>query len=197
CHCHNPESEKMAVKAGFDVIEHCVFTDDEAIAMIRGANKIVTTTLAHRTDEAIEEAIRGGATEFMIAKQRRIQPFCYETFRRMHEAGIRIAMGTDMGLDQGTHEIELFTKLGMTNMEALVAATKVAAEACSLGNETGTLDVGKYADIVAVNGDPLQDIRAYQDRENIRMVMKEGRVNIDKRKGHEKSVIQNWNWKIV
>ncbi|MFC1937943.1 amidohydrolase family protein, partial [Chloroflexota bacterium] len=197
CHCHNAEAEKMAVRAGFDTIEHCVFTDDEAIAMIRDANKLVTPTLAHRTDEAIEEAARGGATEFTIAKQRRIQSFCYETFRKMHEAGVRLAMGTDVGVDAGTHEIELYVKLGMTPMEALQSATKVAAEACWLGNETGTLDVGKYADIVAVNGDPLQDIKVYQDRENIRLVMKEGMVYIDKRPGHERYVIHNWNWKVV
>ena len=85
----------------------------------------------------------------------------------------------------------------MTPMEAIQTATKNAAETLKLDKITGTLDVGKYADVIAVNGDPLADVRVLRDRQNIRMVMKEGTAWIDKRKGHEKSVVQNWNWKIV
>ncbi|MFC1937708.1 amidohydrolase family protein [Chloroflexota bacterium] len=85
----------------------------------------------------------------------------------------------------------------MTLMEAIQTATKNATEAIWLGKDTGTLDVGRYADVIAVKGEPLADIRVLRESQNIRMVMKDGRVWIDKRKAYEKSVIQKWNWKIV
>ncbi|MFC1937921.1 amidohydrolase family protein, partial [Chloroflexota bacterium] len=197
CHCFTPTSQKMAVRAGVDTIDHCVFTDDEALAMMKQANSVMIPTLANRTDRDIEQWRLGGGSEFIIQKLKRIQPYCFETFERVYKAGIKIAAGTDAGLDAITYEVELYVNHGMGPMEAIQTATKNAAEAIWLGDDTGTLDVGKYADVIAVNGDPLQDIKLFQDRQNIRMVMKEGTVYVDKRKGHEKSVIQNWNWKIV
>ncbi|MFC1937959.1 amidohydrolase family protein [Chloroflexota bacterium] len=197
CHCFTPLSQKKAVRAGVDTIEHCVFTDDEAVAMMKEANKPLIPTLAHRTDREIAEWRDAGMPEFTTNKLKRIQPYCWETFKKIHKAGIKIAMGTDAGLDSGLYEIEIYVSLGMTPMEALQTATKNAAEAIWLGNDTGTLDVGKYADVIAINGDPLQNIKVFQDRNNTMLVMKEGTVHIDKRKGHEKSVIQNWNWKII
>ncbi|MFC1937923.1 amidohydrolase family protein [Chloroflexota bacterium] len=194
CHCQTPETQKMAVRAGADVIYHIVFTDDEAIAMIKEANIAIIPTLAHRADKEIEDEV----SEFIASKRRRFQAVCFENFKKIHQAGVRIAMGTaSYGLNDGSYEVELYVNHGMTHMEAIQTATKNAAEAIWLGNDTGTLDVGKYADVIAVNGDPLVDIKLFQNRDNIRMVMKEGTVHIDKRKGHEKSVIQNWNWKIV
>ncbi|MFC1937877.1 amidohydrolase family protein [Chloroflexota bacterium] len=200
CHCHNAEAEKRSVRAGVDTMEHCVLTDDEAIAMMLDANIPLTTTLWHRTDRDIEKSIARGDTAFTVNKKRRIQSLCWESFRKMHKAGMKLVLGTDIqgsgtGEDGSAVEMEIVVSLGMTPMEAIQTATKNAAEAIRLGKVTGTLDVGKFADVIAVNGDPLQDIKVFQNRDNIRMVIKEGKVYVDKRPGHEKYVVNDWNWK--
>ncbi len=201
CHCFTPAAQKMAVRAGVDTVEHAVFTDDEAIAMLKAENKPVIPTLAHRTDRAIEIRRRSGTSEFTLAKMKSLQPYTKETFQRLHQAGIKIAMGTDTQLDpeMGSQaiELEVYVDYGMTPMEAIQTATKNAAEALWMGKDLGTLEAGKLADIIAIDADPLADIKVLQERDNIKMVMKEGRVYVDKRPGHEKHVIhdQSYGWK--
>ena len=84
-------------------------------------------------------------------------------------------------------------------MQAIQTATKDNAEAIWLDKETGTLEVGKYADIIAIDGDPLKDIRIFQDKEKIKIVMKAGKIHVDRRAGHEKYVIhdQEWGWQRI
>jgi imidazolonepropionase-like amidohydrolase len=201
CHCFTPEAQKMAVRAGVDTLEHAVFTDDEALAMIVGEGKPVIPTLAHRTDHAIEVRRRAGTSEFTLNKMKRLQPYTKETFQRMHQAGVKMAMGTDTQLDpeMGSQaiELEVYVEYGMTPMEAIQTATRNAAEALQIAKDVGTIEAGKFADIIAVDGDPLLDIRVLQERNKIRLVMKEGRVYLDRRPGHEKYVIhdQSYGWK--
>ena len=193
-HCFTPLAQKMAVKAGVDTIEHCVFTDDEAIAMIKGEDKFLVPTLFHRTDRAIEIRRTHGAPKDVLAKMKRLQPFCWESFKKIHQAGIKIAMGTDTTVDPeiGTnaYELEIYVNLGMTPMEAIMTATKNAAEAIWLGKDTGTLEKGKYADMIAVDGNPLSDIRVLQDREKIKLVIKEGQVAVDRIHGGPTNILQ-------
>lgn len=202
-HCFTTEAHRMAIKAGADTIEHMVFSDDEDIAMIKEAGIPVTPTLSHRTDHAIETRKEQGTPMFILNKMKYLQPFCFDTFQKMYKAGIKVAMGTDMGYDpemgHNAGELEIYVKLGMTPMHALQTATKNAAEAIKLGHELGTLEAGKLADIVAVNGDPLQDIRVLQEKKNIHVVMKEGKVYADRRPGKNKSVVEAspGDWKIV
>ena len=93
-------------------------------------------------------------------------------------------MGTDTGLDpefgENAAELELYVKLGMTPMDAIVSATKSAAEAMRLENDLGTLEKGKIADILAIDGSPDRDIKVLQKKENIKMVMKAGGVFVDR-----------------
>ncbi len=198
CHCFTPTAQRMAVKAGVDTIEHCVFTDDEAIAMMKGEGKIIVPTLAHRSDRAIEVRRKAGSSEFVLDKMKKIQPWSRETFQRFHRAGIKIALGTDTQIDpeMGTsaHEMEIYVEYGMSPMEAIQTATRNAAEALGLDREIGTLEAGKMADIVAVEGDPLKDIRVLQDRSKIQMVMKEGKIFVSRKAGQEKYVIQDKDW---
>ena len=165
--------------AGADTIEHMVFSDDETIGMIREAGVPVTPTLSHRTDHAIQLRREVGTAEFVLKKMKYLQPFCFDTFQKMYKAGVKIAMGTDMGFEphMGTN----------------------AAEAIKLGDELGTLEAGKLADVIAVNGDPLQDIACLQDKKKMVLVMKEGRIYADRRPGRSKSVVnvQPGEWKIV
>ena len=78
-------------------------------------------------------------------------------------------------------------------MQAIQTATKNTAEAIRLGKVTGTLEAGKYADIIAVDGDPLKDIRVLQDKQKISIVMKEGTIHVDRRPGREKYVVHDQN----
>jgi len=203
CHCFTPTAQRMAVRAGVDTIEHCVFTDDEAVAMMKAEEKIIVPTLAHRSDRAIDVRRRAGSSEFVLAKMKKIQPYTRETFKKLHQAGIKIALGTDSQIDpeMGTsaHELEIYVEYGMTPMEAIQTGTRNAAEALGLDREIGTLEPGKFADIIAVEGNPLKDIRILQDRRKIRMVMKEGKVFVSRIPGQERYVIhdQSWGWKRI
>ena len=203
CHCFTPTAQRMAVRAGVDTIEHCVFTDDEAIAMMKAEDKIIVPTLAHRSDRAIEVRRRAGSSEFVLNKMKKIQPHTKETFQKFHQAGIRIALGTDTQIDPeaGTsaHELEIYVEYGMTPMEAIQTGTRNTAEAIGLERETGTLEPGKFADIIAVEGNPLKNIRVLQDKKKIQMVMKEGKVFVFRKPGQEKYVIhdQSWGWKRI
>jgi imidazolonepropionase-like amidohydrolase len=201
-HCFTPASQRMALQAGADTIEHMVFSDDETIGMIREKGTPVTPTLSHRTDHAIEVRRQQGTSQFVLKKMKSIQENCFDTFQRMHKAGVNIAMGTDMGFDpeMGTNaaELEIYVKLGMSPMDALLTCTRNAARAIKLDKQIGTLEAGKLADVVAVDGDPLADIRCLQEKKNIQIVMKEGRVYADRRPGHSKSVVnaEPGSWKI-
>lgn len=192
-HCFTPQAQKMAIKAGADTIEHMVFHDEETIGEIIEAGIPVCPTLLHRTDHAIEIRSQTGTPKFTLDKMRKIQPHTFETFQAMHKAGVKIFMGTDMGQepDMGTNALELgiYVKLGMTPMEAILTATRNAAEAMHMQKDLGTLEAGKLADVLLVEGNPAADITVLQPRENIKMVMKEGKVFVDRRKGHEKGVI--------
>ncbi len=201
-HCFTPQSQRMALAAGADTIEHMVFSDSETIGMIKEKGVPVTPTLSHRTDHAIQLRKEQGTSLFVLKKMKSIQDNCFETFQKMHKAGVSIAMGTDMGFDpeMGTNaaELEIYVKLGMSPMDALLTCTRNAARAIKLDKQVGTLEAGKLADIVAVAGDPLKDIRCLQEKKNIQVVMKEGKVYADRRPGHSKNVVDAapGTWKI-
>jgi imidazolonepropionase-like amidohydrolase len=104
-----------------------------------------------------------------------------QTLKMAKKAGVKIAMGTDSGSPYGNvhgkcqlWELELMATRGLTPMEAIVASTKTAAECIGIGEKTGTIESGKFADLLAVDGNPLDDIRVLQDQNRVKMVMKEG-----------------------
>jgi imidazolonepropionase-like amidohydrolase len=202
-HCFTAESHKMCVRAKVDTIEHMVFHDKESISMIKDSGIPVTPTLSHRTDHAIEVRARIGTPKNVLLKMKKIQPYTFETFNVMHQAGIKIAMGTDMGpepeMGSNARELELYVNLGMTPMEAIVTATKTAAEAIWLGKDLGTLEAGKFADVLVVDGDPSRDITVLHEKNNIKMVMKEGEAHVDKISPVPRSVVQcaPGSWKII
>ena len=202
-HCFTPQSQRMALSAGADTIEHMVFSESDTTDMIKQAGTYVTPTLLHRTDHAIQLRKEQGTSLFVLNKMKRIQSDCFTTFQNMHKAGVNIAMGTDMGFDpemgSSSGELAIYVDLGMSPMDALMTCTRNAARAIKLDKDLGTLEPGKFADIVAVNGDPLADISCLQQKKNIQVVMKEGKVYADRRPGHSKSVVDGepGSWKIV
>ena len=202
-HCFTPNGHRMALEAGADTIEHMVFHDEEVIDMIAESPAWMTPTLLHRTDRAINTRKEQGTSMFVINKMKALQPYCFETFQKAYKAGVKIAMGTDMGFDpeMGANacELEIYVKLGMKPMDAIQSTTKNAALALKMEKDLGTIESGKFADILAVKGDPLKNIACLQDKKNIQIVMKEGRVYADRRPGHSKNVVNvnPGDWKIV
>lgn len=203
-HCFTPQGQRMALKAGVDTIEHMVFHDDETLGMIKETGVWMTPTLAHRTDHAIEIRKEIGTAKFVTDKMKKLQPHCFETFQKAVKMGINIAMGTDMGFDpemgSNASELAIYVDLGMKPMHALQTATINAAKAIKLDKDLGTLEAGKLADVVAVDGDPLADIKCLQEKKNIQLVMKEGRVHADRRPGKPwKNVVnaEPGSWKIL
>jgi imidazolonepropionase-like amidohydrolase len=192
-HCFTADGQRMCVKAGVDTIEHMVFTDDDAIARIKDSGCYVVPTLLHRSDTAIARRREHGGSEGLVSKMKEIQPACFETFRRMHTAGIKIAMGTDTAIDpemgENAKELEIYVDLGMSPMDAIKTATRNAADALGMLGDIGSLEPGGLADVIAVDGDPLRNIRVLQNRERIRLVMKEGEVYVDKLSADRKYVI--------
>ena len=201
-HCFTPNAQKMSIKAGADTIEHMVFTDDEALNMMLDAGVYVTPTLSHRTDHAINIRRKIGTPEFTLKKMKKIQPYTFETFQRMRDKGINIAMGTDLGFDpeMGTNanELEIYVNLGMDNSEALQTTTINAAKALKIDKLVGSIEEGKIADLVMVNGNPDEDVKVLQKKENIQMVIKEGKIEVDRTEGKNKSplTVKPGDWKI-
>jgi imidazolonepropionase-like amidohydrolase len=202
-HCFTPEAQRMSLEAGADTIEHMVFTDKDALSRIVDSGTFVTPTLSHRTDHALDVRRKIGTPEFVLNKMKKIQPNCFETFQTMHQAGVRIAMGTDMGFDpeMGTNakELEIYVELGMPAMEALQTTTINAATALKIDNDLGSLKAGKSADIIAVAGNPAEDITVLQDKKSIHLVIKDGDIHVDRRDGQQRSVIsaEPGDWKII
>jgi len=202
-HCFTPAAHRMAIAAGADTIEHMVFHDQDSIEKIIESGTPVTPTLSHRTDHAIDIRRETGTPKFTLEKMKSIQPSCFETFQVMYKAGVKIAMGTDMGFepDMGSNadELAIYVELGMKPMDAILTATKNAAEALGLDKELGTIEPGKYADLVLVNGDPSEDIKVLKDRENIHTVFKEGLRVLDRRPGENIRVMpfEYKSWKII
>ena len=203
-HCFTPGAHRMALKAGCDTIEHMVFTTTTRWRKIVEAGVWMTPTLAHRTDHAIEIRREIGTSEFALKKMKTIQPHCFDTFQKFHKAGVNIALGTDMGFEPGmgtnAYEMEIYVKFGMKPMDAILTATRNAAKAIKMDKDLGTLETGKIADIVAVDGDPLADIRVLQESKRIQMVMKDGEIYVDRRPGGpSKNVVnaQPGSWKII
>jgi imidazolonepropionase-like amidohydrolase len=105
---------------------------------------------------------------------------------KKYKAGVRIAMGSDSCHDGRVHghaarTTVMMVKYGMSEMDAIVATTKAAAEACKLEDQVGTLEGQKLADMIMVDGDPLKDIGVLLNKQKILMVMKEGEILIDRR----------------
>ncbi|MHB8293062.1 MAG: metal-dependent hydrolase family protein [Acidimicrobiales bacterium] len=186
-HAFTAETQKMAIRAGCDTLEHCVWSDSEAARMIVETNTILVPTLAHRTARAIELRRASGAPEHVLTKMEEVRPAALEAFRYLYQSGVRMAMGTDTSVDpemgDNAQELGIYTSCGMSPAEAVATATGNAAAALGLEQRIGWLRPGFEADVVAVSGDLLADIHLLRDRCNILLVMKAGRVRVDRRTG--------------
>jgi imidazolonepropionase-like amidohydrolase len=180
-HSYGPEGARDAVRAGADSIEHATGLDDATIAEMARKGTFYVPTIDHNRYYA-DNAALFGYDAAAVAGLRAFIERNLETARRAHKAGVRFAMGSDALFTmfaENTRELEWFVKAGMTPQEALSAATRNGAQLLGKETELGGVAPGYYADIVAVEGDPLADIGVVV--RNVRWVMKGGTVVVDRR----------------
>lgn len=175
-HAHGTEGIKRAIRGGVNSIEHGTFMDDEAIALAKQYGTYLVATITAGKSTADSAKIPGYFTEIVTPKALATGPQIQATFAKAYKAGVKIAFGTDAGVfPHGKNWLEFvyMTEAGMPAMEALRSATIYAADLLGQSALLGSLQPGKYADIIAVQGDPLTDIKVM---ENVNFVMKEGKV---------------------
>jgi imidazolonepropionase-like amidohydrolase len=174
-HAHGLEGIKAAVRAGVTSIEHGSILDAEAVRMMKEKGTwLVPTLLAGYSVDSLAKA--GRLPPAIAAKALAIAPRQQASFKLAVDGGVRIALGTDAGvMRHGTNgrEFALMVRYGMTPMQAIVAGTSNGATLLGLEAEIGTIAAGKRADLVAVRGNPLQNI---QILETVEFVMKDGAV---------------------
>jgi len=169
-HAHGAEGIKAAIRAGAASIEHGTLMDDEGRALMRQHGTYLVPTLE------IRDCVGQNYPAEFVNKAQQIMTAQLANFRKAVEAGVKIGFGTDIGVCRfGTNarEFTLMVENGMTPMQAIQAATTADADLLGVSSKLGSITRGKLADIIAVRGDPLQDVRLLED---VRFVMKEGRI---------------------
>ena len=173
-HAHGNEGARRAILAGIDSIEHGSFIEDATLDLMKQRGTVYIPTLIAGAS-IIESLSKGRVMDPRnVAKAKQAMDHVYVTFRHAVERGVKIGFGTDAGVfahGRNAEEFALLVKYGMTPVNALKAATSVDAELLGLADRIGSLQAGKLADVVAVRGDPTQDIRV---TEQPILVMKEG-----------------------
>jgi imidazolonepropionase-like amidohydrolase len=174
-HAHGAQSIKDAIRAGIDSIEHASLIDDEGIALAkeRGAYLVFDV---YNDDYILAEGPKVGMLPESIEKERQVGRVQRENFRRAFLAGAKMAFGTDAGVyphGDNWKQFPIMVEFGMKPIDTIRAATMNAAELLGLGNQIGSLEPRYYADMIAIDGDPLADVSTLG---KVRFVMKEGRV---------------------
>ncbi|MCL2548974.1 MAG: amidohydrolase family protein, partial [Symbiobacteriaceae bacterium] len=179
-HAQGSQGIKNALRAGIDSIEHGFYLDDEILEMMLANGTALVPTLV-APFHIVEGGLAAGIPAYAVEKANRCAEDHLESFRRALAKGIKIGMGTDAGTPLNRHgenalELQKFVDNGMSNLQALLCATKVAAEVCDRAASLGTIEVGKLADLLIVEGDPLTDISLLVSKEPIKTVVKDGCV---------------------
>lgn len=177
-HAQATQGIKNAVLGGISSIEHGIFLDEEVVEeMKRRGTWFVPTLVAPLWIVRRAESDPASVPPYALRKAREVIAAHQASFRLAVERGVRIAMGTDTGVGphgSNAEELERMVEGGMTPMQAIVATTRSAAECSRISHLTGTLEVGKRADVLGVDGDPLADIRILQDRDKLALIMRDG-----------------------
>jgi imidazolonepropionase-like amidohydrolase len=180
-HCRATEGIKNALKAGYDTLEHGTFMDDEALDMLLERNVPVVPALFFEL-ASVERGPSIGMGQRVIDGHKETLEGGAESARRILKAGGRLGMGGDYGFAWNPHgdyakELTFFVKyVGFTPLEVITCATKTGADIMGRGHELGTLEAGKLADVLVVDGDVLTDISILEDRRRFIAVMQGGVV---------------------
>ncbi len=174
-HAHGTQSIKEAILAGIDSIEHSSLIDDEGIRLAKQHGTYLVFDV-YNDDYILSMGEKAGMLPESIAKEKQIGRLQRENFRRAFQAGAKMAFGTDAGVYPHGDNAKQFAKMvewGMKPLDAIQAATINAADLLGWSDKVGVLDKGHYADLIAVQGDPLADVKQL---ENVGFVMKGGTV---------------------
>jgi imidazolonepropionase-like amidohydrolase len=174
-HAHGASGIKQAVLAGVDSIEHGSFINDEDIRLMKERGTYLVPTL-YLGDWFMENAQRLNVPPFIMDKARAVMPVARENIARAFKAGVKVAFGTDAAVyphGLNGREFAVMVKLGLTPLQAIQAATVNGADLLGWSDRIGSLEPGRFADIIAVSGDPLTDVT---ELERVRFVMKGGMV---------------------
>lgn len=167
-HAHGPDGIKAAVRAGAASIEHGTLMDDEGRMLMKQHGTYLVPTLE------VRECVGGNYPPEFVAKANQIMTVQLQNFRKAVNAGVKIAFGTDIGVcpfGRNAREFNLMVQNGMTPMQAIQSATIAAADLLGIADKVGSIRLGKLADLIAVRGNPVVDVRLLED---VRFVMKQG-----------------------
>ena len=163
-HAHGTQSIKDAIRAGIDSIEHSSLIDDEGIALAKEHGTYLVFDI-YNDDYILAEGAKEGMLAESIEKEKKLGRLQRENFRKAFQAGAKMAFGTDAGVYPHGDNAKQFSKMvewGMRPIDAIQAATINAADLIGWKEKVGALEAGHYADIVAVNGDPLADVKVLE-----------------------------------
>ena len=181
-HAYGGEGLKNALRAGVHSVEHLGPLDDDDIATMVRQGTYLVPTLSNMSVRLEMAKQPGALSPYNIQKAQELAPLQWDVFARAYRAGVRIAAGTDSRpLRQGgnARELSLLVQYGMTPMDAIRAATSVAAGCCNLP-DTGRVEVGARADLIAVDGDPLAHVEVLEETDRIVLVMRDGVIFRDR-----------------
>ena len=174
-HAHSPSGIKNAIRAGVASVEHATMIDDEGIALAKQHGTYLDMDIYD--EECIQEDGRNGKMpKDFLDHDRELGQIQRDNFRKAVQAGLKMSFGTDAGVcayGQNAKQFAWMVKYGMTPMQAIQSATSLAADLLGRSNELGSIKPGKYADVIAVSGDPLENVSVL---ENVQFVMKDGKV---------------------
>ncbi|HEV2112925.1 MAG TPA: amidohydrolase family protein [Terriglobales bacterium] len=174
-HAHGSQAILWASEAGVDSIEHGSYINDEDIAAMKKNGTYLVPTL-YLEDWFMENAERLHVPEFLMVKAREVMPAARKNVAHAFASGVKVALGTDAAVyphGMNGHEFAAMVKEGLTPLQSVQAGTVNAADLLGWSDKVGTIEPGKWADIVAVDGDPLADVTTL---ENVKFVMKGGEV---------------------
>jgi imidazolonepropionase-like amidohydrolase len=174
-HAHGTQSIKDAINAGIDSIEHSSLIDDEGIALAKQHGTYLVFDI-YNDDFILSEGAKAGMLPESIEKEKKIGRLQRENFRHAFQSGAKIAFGTDAGVYPHGDNARQFSKMvewGMKPIDAIQSATISAADLIGIPDKIGSLEPGRYADLIAVNGDPLSDVKVL---ESVKFVLKGGTV---------------------
>lgn len=175
-HAHGTDGINAALRAGVDSIDHGTYLDDESVRLFKQTGAYHVPTMLAGATVAKNAQIPGYYPRMVVPKALAVGPKIKDAVRRSHEAGVKIAFGTDAGVfphGENALEFALMVEAGMTPKETLVAATVNAADLLGLAPEIGTLEPGKAADLIAVDADPMKDVKTL---EKVKAVVKGGEL---------------------
>ncbi len=180
-HAQGTQGILNAVLAGVESIEHGIYVDERCIDEMKARGTyLVPTLVAPVWVLRHAERMPGAILPQSVRKTKEVMEDHKRNIGEAIRAGVKVAMGTDSGVGHhgsNAEELQLMVEAGMTPMQAIVATTKTASECVHMASDVGTIEPGKYADLLVVDGDPLSDITVLQDKARLALILQGGRIH--------------------